>query len=407
MSLPKSLNRLLGLLHPEWELRLGPHGAARRARGEAGVRLSEERVTGRVAGGTPVESAVRCSYDGAHLDKPVLVGLCALSTFREARLTAPTAQAGASLRGCDLRAVRVERADLGELSTVGSSLEDAVIEGGDLGELDLVDARHARLRAVRLRAARACDFTAASLEGCDLSSADLRGARFRRADLRNCKLEGALVDGADFGGCSGLDRATRRSLIERGARFRGASLVAIVRRLMPSAGPLKQHRVAFRVQVSAWVLAVGLALGASAMAMKPPPAPEVDPVPAALERAATAEERAQTKAELGVLRQAIQKAHDQMVANGAEHTVWPTLRDVQENRYDADGEREGEVMLSLVHGGLPKNLLTASQGGVLPYCNEKPTQETLQGVDTDWHYCELSGRVFASGGFTREPTLNW
>ena len=31
----------------------------------------------------------------------------------------------------------------------------------------------------------------------------------------------------------------------------------------------------------------------------------------------------------------------------------------------------------------------------------------LSGVDADWHYCELSGRVFASAGWSGEATLNW
>ena len=407
MSLPKSLNRLIGLLHPEWELRLGPSSSARRSRGERGVVLTEERASGRIAGGAPVESAVRCSYDGVHLDKPVLVGLCALSTFREARLTAPVAQEGAALRGCDLSGARIERPDLGLLSTTGSSLADGVVEGGDLGVLDLVDARHARFEGVRIRAARACDFTAATLKGCDLSGADLRSAVFQRAELRDCKLDSALVDGADFGGSVGLSTETRRQLIEAGARFRGAALIALVRKGMPSAGPLKQHRVAWFLQVGGVVLGVGVAIGAAFLAMSPPPPAEVAAIPAALERAATAEERNQTQRELGRLKEAIGRAHDEMSAAGAVHAVWPTLRDVQENRFDADGELPGELMKTLVHGGLPKNYLTASQGGVLPYCNEDPNQETLSGVDTDWHYCELNGRVFASAGFTPEPTLNW
>ena len=407
MSLPKSSNRLTGLLHPEWHLRLGPSGATRRSRAEEGVELAEERGTGRIAGGVPVASAVRCAYDGAHLDKPVLVGLCALSTFRGARLTAPTAKPGASLRSCDLAGARVERPDLGELDVSGCSLADGVVEGGRLGRLDLVDARHARFQGVRIEQARACDFTAASFEGCDLSGADLRSSVFRRAELVDCKLDGALVDGADFGGCGGLNAKVRRDLIGRGALFRGAGMVTLVRRLMPSASPLKQHRVAWAVQWGAGTVGVLVMVGAAFLAMKPPPPPEVSAIPPALERVATAEERTQTQRELARMREAIAAAHDQMVTNGAEHAVWPTLRDLQENRYDADGEGEGELMNTLVHGGLPKNFLTASQGGVLPYCNEDPTQETLAGVDTDWHYCELNGRVFASAGFTAEPTLNW
>lgn len=407
LSLPKSLNRLTGLLHPEWDLRLEPRGPARRSRGETGVVLAEERVSGRIAGGAPVESAVRCSYDHAHLDKPVLVGLCALSTFREARLTAPSARPGASLRGCDLQGVRLERPDLAELTTVGCSIADGVVEGGELGVLDLVDARHARLEGVRIAAARACDFTAATLKSCDLSGADLRGAVFRRAELRDCKLDGALVDGADFGGCAGLSSQTTATLVAGGARFRGAVLVALVGKVMPKAGLVQQHRVAWGLQLTGLTLGIGVAIGAAVVAIKPPPAAEVAAIPPALERAVTAEERSQTQHELARLEEAIAAAHAQMVDAGAVHAVWPTLRDVQENRFDGDGEGDGELMLTLVHGGLPKNHLTSSQGGVLPYCNEDPTQETLAGADTDWHYCELTGRVFASAGFTSEPTLNW
>jgi len=38
--------------------------------------------------------------------------------------------------------------------------------------------------------------------------------------------------------------------------------------------------------------------------------------------------------------------------------------------------RPDEVRAELVRGGLPKNYLTDAEGGVLPYCNDIPSQET-------------------------------
>ena len=79
----------------------------------------------------------------------------------------------------------------------------------------------------------------------------------------------------------------------------------------------------------------------------------------------------------------------------------------QQNHFDLDGDGPGEVMARLFEGNEPKNFLTDSEGGVLPYCNEEPNQETISGVDTDWHYCEQTGRVFAGAGFSGQATLNW
>jgi hypothetical protein len=94
-------------------------------------------------------------------------------------------------------------------------------------------------------------------------------------------------------------------------------------------------------------------------------------------------------------------------AKGATNAQWPSLNELQENRYDLDGDGPSEVMQALLPQGLPDNLLTESRGGVLPYCEEPPSQAALQEVDADWHYCDINGRLFATAGFTKEATLNW
>ncbi|MCP4806460.1 MAG: pentapeptide repeat-containing protein [Proteobacteria bacterium] len=407
MSIPSTTHRLLGWLHPEWDLRVGPgRGPVVRKRGEHGVTLAHEARSGRIAGGAPIQEAIRCGYDGAHIDKPLLVGTCSLTSLRGARLTAPQAQPGARATSTDLTGATIERAALGDLVAVSCSFSEAIIDG-ELGELELCDFRHARLTGVTLRSARACDFTAASLQGCKLAGADLRGARFARADLRDCDLAGANVQDADFAAATGLSGAQKKDLVARGARLRGAAVVALVRRFRPAGEPVQLHRLASVVQYGGAALAGVICLGAAALAVRPPPAPETSVIPPALERSVGADERAATQQSLRRLREALAQANATMMANGASQMMWPTEIDIQENRYDTDGEGPGEHFSVLVDGGLPKNHLTASQGGVLPYCNDVPTQETLQGVDTDWHYCDTSGRVFASAGFTEEPTLNW
>ena len=404
MSL-RALHRLTGLLHPEWELRLGPSGSPRRSRGERGVLLSEVQGAGRISGGAPVESAARCSYAGCELEGPLLVGLCTLSVFDGARVRGLRAEAGAQLRACRLREARLDQPEAAALEILASDVLGLVVEGGELGAIELCDARHARLKGLRLHRAQSTDFTAAVLEGCDLTGADLRGACFRRAELKDCKLDGALVEGADFAGARGLGSEQKTALIRGGARFRGAGFHKLAARF--ASDPLQREKLAFGLQIGSWVAAFLVCGGAALSALSPPTAVETSPIPAALERVATQDDREKTQEELRRLRDGIQRAHEDMLRNGAQRVTWPSIIDLQENRYDLDGEGPRSDYGTLVSGGLPRNLLTASNGGVLPYCNEVPDQNTLTGVDTDWHYCEDSGRVFASAGFTDEPTLNW
>jgi hypothetical protein len=60
----------------------------------------------------------------------------------------------------------------------------------------------------------------------------------------------------------------------------------------------------------------------------------------------------------------------------------------------------------LLPGGIPANFLTAGEG-IVPYCNDPATQNTLTGDDADWHYCDETGRIYACGGYTDAATLDW
>jgi len=96
-----------------------------------------------------------------------------------------------------------------------------------------------------------------------------------------------------------------------------------------------------------------------------------------------------------------------MKTSGAINRTWPTIRDVQQNRYDMDGDGVGESWDLLAADGTPPNHLTPSESGVLPFCKEDPSQEDISNVDTDWYYCELNGRLFAAAGASGVATLNW
>ena len=407
-GVPALIHRMTGLLHPAWALRLGPgHGAPRRTRGEVGVRLAEERRAGKIAGDAPVEEAVRCGYDEATIEGALLAGRCALSSFRFAILERPRAAPGAQVVGCDLDGASIEGGELSALSVCGSSLREAGIRRTHVGALHLCDLYGARLERVRIDCAQSTDFTAALLVDCDLSEADLRGSCFRRTELRDCTLAGALVDGADFAGARGLDPAVRRDLIARGAMFHGAALTASLRRLLPTADPLRLNRLA---AVARWgSLALGLLVGIGGLGLAlTPPAPVAAPaLPTPRDRPATTEERDRTRQSLQQIRENLARANETMVREGARNRAWPTIVEFQENRYDIDGDGPGEEHDALFPGGLPANFLTEVESSVLPYCNDVPDQNTLSGVNTDWHYCESTGRVFASAGFSSEATLNW
>ena len=400
--------RLLGLLHPEWSLRTDPiPGATQRLRGERGVRLSEERRSGEISGDVPIESATRCAYDGARIREPLLVGELRLCSFAEAEILRPAAGTGSRIDACHLDSVTIVAPQLAQLQWSGCNLREAEVQQGALGRLTLCDLAGAQLHGVRLHALVACDLAGASLRGCDLSGADLRGSSFRGADLRGTRLDEARVAGADFTGARGLSAETRDQLLRGGATLRGAWLMPLTRRLLPRLAPLSRHRLVGALSLGLWLGGGATLLGAAALTLAPPepPASELRPPPS--ERSITAEDRQQTQRALASLRESLANAHAALERHGATQHVWPTLTELQSNRYDADGEGPAELWETLAHGGLPDNLLTESRGGALPYCEDNPRQEALSGVDTDWYYCELTGRIFASAGFTGEATLNW
>lgn len=100
-----------------------------------------------------------------------------------------------SLEGGDLDRARLAEADLSGARLAGASLSASDLRAAALHHADL----------------RGADLTAANLRGADLRWCDLRGARLRWCDLRDALLDGAMTEGADFGGAA-LDPRTRTLL---------------------------------------------------------------------------------------------------------------------------------------------------------------------------------------------------
>jgi len=397
--------RLAGLFHPEWSLRLGTGLAVERREASDQGLLLEGQVLARLGpfeeGEGRVASLLRSdltsgAVQGAEFGR---VEHCRArgSAWKDARIESLVL---CDLEGAKLEGVQIDRA-------VGCSLREAELRDCEIRDAVMVDLSGARLHGVVLHRATTVDLSGARLEGCTLEGADLRGAVLRRATFVGCAPDPSLVGGADLTGARGLDAPTRKALLAGGARFRAAGWYAVLRRLLPGADALRLERVALGMQLGAVVLGLLLCAGALFEVLRPRAVEPVPEPPPPLAREASAWEIQRTQEHLVLLREGLQSAHDEMVAAGATASPWPSITDFQQNTYDIDGDGPGEVRESLVHRGLPDNLLTDSVGGVLPYCNDVPTQETIQGVDTDWHYCEISGRVYASAGFTDLPTLEW
>jgi uncharacterized protein YjbI with pentapeptide repeats len=351
-----------------------------------------------------LEEVASCSYRGATVTGPVLCGLVSLTDLRETRIERARATPGARMWQCSAAGSSWHAPDLQALTAHRCDLRGADLREGAVGTLVECDLHGARLHDVTVDALLGCDLQDAHVSGCDWSGADLRGTTLRDARLDDVELVGARVEGADFRGVKGLSAATRRSLIRAGAILTSPGWLALARALPGTRTALTRHRLARGAAVGVPALILP-ALGVSAaLALTPPEAP----APSTQVRVTQVEQvdRERTKASLEALRAGINAAHETMRAAGARRT-WPTLGEVQENAYDRDGDGPGDATLPLVPGGLPQNHVTASQGGVLPYCNDVPDQNTLTGVDTDWHYCPETGRVYASAGFTAEPTLDW
>lgn len=394
--------RLSGLVHPSWPLQVGREGSvpARRTDGSGSEEWEGETIPRLEGPGSP-RRLTRCDLGGAALKDLSLERMdgCRASGSRWEGVRIQQATL------CDLEGARLRDTEGTHLVTC--SLRDASWTGGRVEEAVLCDLGHAHLEGVGLGRLRACDLTDATLKGCDLSSADLSGCVLRRVRFVDTDPSRARVAGADIRGVRGLDRATLRSLVVAGARLQGASTWRLLKKLLPGADPLRICAVAAWLERGAWLLALvpcALALWA---VLHPPPVSPVPSVPAARSRAATAIETERTQQALARVRASLAQAHEAMVRSGGRPGDWPSMADFQANQYDVDGSGPSEARAPLVPGGMPDNLLTDAQGGVLPYCNEIPTQETLSGVDTDWHYCDLTGRVFASAGYTGLPTVQW
>jgi len=397
--------RLAGLFHPEWSLRLGTAGGTpRREQGDDGLVL-EAQVLARLGpfedGEGRVASLLRSDLTSGAVQGVELgrVEHCRArgSSWKDARIS--------GLVLCDLEGSKLENVQIDQ--AVGVSLREAELRDCSIGSAVMVDLAGARLHGVRLGRATTVDLSGARLEGCPLEGVDLRGAVLRRATFVDCVPDPAWVAGADFTGARGLDAARRKALLKGGARFRAAGWYTVLRRLMPGADALRLEKVALGLQLGAVVAGVLLCVVALVEVLRPRGVEPVPEPPPPLAREASAWEIQKTQEHLALLREGLQTAHEAMVAAGATASPWPSITDFQQNTYDIDGDGPGEVREPLVHGGLPDNLLTDSVGGVLPYCNDVPTQETIAGIDNDWHYCETSGRVFACGGYTDLPTLEW
>ncbi len=316
--------------------------------------------------------------------------------------------------------ISLSRCNLEHVEWCGVSFREALFENCDLGSAQVLLSDGFGARMVSVNAAGACfhgvDMSYASLEGVDFTGADLRGCRFAHGTWRDVRLEGALVDDADFRGVRGLGREARVDLWRRGAAvWSGWSERAswfLVSRLRPAWTPIQVERIARRIALSVRlalsVVIVLLVVAAVHAGWVSPPPHGTTGTPGSdtawLKRTATQEEIDRTRANLQRLREAIQAAHRTTARNGVAR--YPTGAELAGNRFDKDGDGPGTEMVELVPGGLPMNFLTDGEG-VAPYCNEVPTQGTLSGDNTDWHYCASTGRIFACGGYTEVPTLEW
>ncbi len=311
-------------------------------------------------------------------------------------------------RMCTMDEVYFQGVSLRETQWEESSLRGA--------HLCLVDFFGARLNAVDLSKAMltGADFSFAVLEGVDFSGADLSGTNFAHATMSGVNFDGARLCDADFRGVRGLTGEERAALRAGGARFRGDGMEGLIGRLLDGIRPdaegarndASARRLALAIRglvvVGAILFAVYLFYiqnteGSTQADAGRAIAPPTDYRP-------TAEEIRKTKENLAILREAIERAYQASGIDGMPK--YPTIEDLSNNEFDLDGFGPGTEKAELVPGGLPLNFLSPGEG-VVPYCNDPPTQNTLTGDDSDWHYCEETGRVYACGGYTDEPTLDW
>lgn len=326
----------------------------------------------------------------------------------EARLTLADASGahvhGGTLAGATLTGVGLRDAHLTDVDCSGASFVLCDLFGSTWSGVDL---RGARLRG--------SDLSFTTLDRVDLRGADLRGACLAWATVSAVELDGARVEGADLRGVRGLTEGQRKALLDQGARLQSGWLEAILmgalRRAFPGWSAERADRVARGASLGMQLLGVLALLGLTFAVFRDrvvaPPDPRVEAEEGEVfttVREPTEAEITRTRESFTRLKAALQVAYEVSGRYGV--ATWPSLEDLSENLYDRDGSGPGTERVTLVEGGLPPNLLTAGEG-VLPYCNEVAAQETISGDDSDWHYCDQTGRLFACGGFTEVPTLGW
>jgi uncharacterized protein YjbI with pentapeptide repeats len=112
------------------------------------------------------------------------------------------------LRNFNLRGTILNGSDLSQAKLNGANLHDAQLCGASLIEATLCGARLPD-----------ADLKGANLRRANLKGADLRRANLRKADLDDAIFTGANVQGAKFGGNSGLTQEMKRNLKSQGASF--------------------------------------------------------------------------------------------------------------------------------------------------------------------------------------------
>lgn len=265
--------------------------------------------------------------------------------------------------------------------------------GGDLGHLKSCTLRGASFNDLRIHSLTSCELSHARLDCVDLQGADLSGSSFYGATLLNCNLEGVKAQGTDIRGVMGLTPEQQALLLAAGANAQA---------------PWQQHLPqALRGRLFGLVLPLGgvLVLGVAVAALSLPSAPAESIVTSPEDWTPGVDADTETQSHLQDFRLGIAAAHQNLKGRGGRS--YPTLEEVQANHYDLDGDGPGQALGVLFPKGLPRNLLSPGEGGVLPYCNATPDQLTLSEEDVDWHYCPETGRVLASAGHTSEPTLDW
>lgn len=408
-SIKSFIHRFTGLANPTWLLKIGTTAQPRFiTRGEQGVILSGERRYGALRGGVPVERCTHCDYSSATITAPKLHGQIALTSFFGARIERPSAIAGAKMTSCDLKDSSIVDGSLSELSINGCSFAQASIEQTKIGQLTLCDLSHSRLSNVNIREAIACDFSGAILKDCDLSAADLSGSTFIGAVFENTNLSGATVSGVDFSGASGLDIATRESIILRGATLHNPIVWSALKKIFPKVDTVDLNKFAGTANL-ALVLALVLSLfvvGARAIS---PDAPEANPATMDQTRDLVTESlatpRQRTLDALKLIRDSIQEAHTTMISNGGAHDSWPKTSDLSNGHFDLDGSGDGESREVLIPSGVPQNPVTSSNA-VIANCDDPPSQNTLN-TNIGWLYCEQTGALLACAGSSGEATIDW